>query len=137
MSFSIAWPDGGGPGGVCGTVAQPEIQRLSARRAITPPRIDVPLAFNALDVDGLIIPLNGCLATHKPQDNPTHRPQQCQDPGDHLPLLLSGEASDEVYDLLQGSFRLVPWDHGRHGDRGDQNGRDCTQVCLPVIQYVV
>ena len=51
---------------------------------MTPPRIDIPLAFKALDVDGLIVPLNGCLATHKPQDNPTYRPQQCQDPGDHI-----------------------------------------------------
>ena len=43
---------------------------------MAPPRIDVPLAFKALDVDSLIVPLDGCLATHKPQDNPTYRPQQ-------------------------------------------------------------
>jgi hypothetical protein len=43
---------------------------------MAPPRIDVPLAFKALDVDSLIVPLDGCLATHKPQDDPRHRPQQ-------------------------------------------------------------
>jgi hypothetical protein len=78
MSFSIAWPDGGGPGGVCGIEAQPEIHRLTlrTRRAMAPPRIDVPLAFKTLDLDSLIVSLDGCLATHKPQDNPTYRPQQ-------------------------------------------------------------
>ena len=50
---------------------------------------------------------------------------------------IGGEAGDEVYDLLQGGFRLVPWDHGRHRDRRDQHGRDCTQVRLPVIQNVI
>ena len=83
---------------------------------MAPPRINVPLAFKALDVDSLIVPLQRGLATHKPQDNPRHRPQQCQDPGDHF-LLLLGEASDEIYDFAQGGFRLVPWDHGRHRDR--------------------
>jgi len=85
---------------------------------MAPPRIDVPLAFKALDINGLIVSLDGCLATHKPQDNPTYRPQQRQDPGDHLLLLFCREACDKIYDLLQGGFRLVPWDHCRHGDRG-------------------
>jgi hypothetical protein len=67
---------------------------------MAPPRINVPLAFKALDVDSLVVPLQRGFATHKPQDNSTYRPQQCQDPGDHLLLLLRGEAGDEVDDLL-------------------------------------
>ena len=123
---------GGGPSCVCETVAQLARPRLRiSRRAFRPPRIDVSQSFPAFQFDRFKVPLGRSLAVQHVQSDSDQSTHRRKDRGDHVPLF-AGDFANEIDDLLQGRFWLVPREQSCDGDGGRQESGDCAQDLRPV-----
>jgi len=127
---------GGGPSCVCETVAQLANPRLRiSRRAFRPPRIYVSQSFPAFQFDRFKVPLGRSLAVEHVQSDSDQATHRRKDRGDHVPLF-AGDFADEIDDLLQGRFRLVPWEQGCDGDGGRHDSGDCAKDLRTVADYI-